>query len=164
MDRLSRRRGRDWPARGRLFQRLEHVRVLGRMRRGVASPAKATATFTVGDAERTYILEHAIVTDFALVRAWKGDRHGNLVFHRAARNFNPLAAMAGRITIAEVEHVFDAGELDPDEIHLPGVFVQRIVALTPVRRLASPSKNALPGANDSSPVPTPGKGPVGDGP
>ncbi len=104
----------------------------------VASPAKATATFTVGGPERTYILEHAIVTDFALVRAWKGDRHGNLVFHRAARNFNPLAAMAGRITIAEVEHVFDAGELDPDEIHLPGVFVQRVVALTPVQASGKP--------------------------
>ncbi len=104
----------------------------------VASPAKATATVTVGGPERTYILEHAIVTDFALVRAWKGDRQGNLVFHRAARNFNPLAAMAGRITIAEVEHVFDAGELDPDGIHLPGVFVQRVVALTPVQASGKP--------------------------
>jgi 3-oxoacid CoA-transferase subunit A len=104
----------------------------------VASPVKATATFTVGGAERVYILEHAIVTDFALVRAWKGDRHGNLVFHRAARNFNPLAAIAGRITIAEVEHVFDAGELDPDEIHLPGVFVQRVVALTPSQASGKP--------------------------
>jgi 3-oxoacid CoA-transferase subunit A len=99
----------------------------------VASPAKTTGIFTVGGAERTYILEHAIVTDFALVRAWKGDRHGNLVFHRAARNFNPLAAMAGRVTIAEVEHFFEAGELDPDEIHLPGVFVQRVIALTPAQ-------------------------------
>jgi 3-oxoacid CoA-transferase subunit A len=99
----------------------------------VASPAKATGTFTLGGAERGYILEHAIVTDFALVRAWKGDRQGNLVFHRAARNFNPLAAMAGRVTIAEVEHFFEAGELDPDEVHLPGVFVQRMVALTPAQ-------------------------------
>ncbi len=120
----------------------------------VASPVKATATFTVGGAERTCILEHAIVTDFALVRAWKGDRHGNLVFHRAARNFNPLAAMAGRITIAEVEHVFDAGELDPDEIHLPGVFVQRVVALTPsqasgkpVEKRASRGERSLTGAH-----------------
>jgi 3-oxoacid CoA-transferase subunit A len=99
----------------------------------VASAGKVTGTFTLGGAERSYILEHAIVTDFALVRAWKGDRHGNLVFHRAARNFNPLAAMAGRVTIAEVEHFFEAGELDPDEVHLPGVFVQRIVALTPAQ-------------------------------
>jgi 3-oxoacid CoA-transferase subunit A len=99
----------------------------------VASPAKVSGTFAVGGAERVYVLEHAIVTDFALVRAWKGDRQGNLVFHRAARNFNPLAAMAGRVTIAEVEHFFEAGELDPDEIHLPGVFVQRVIALTPAQ-------------------------------
>jgi 3-oxoacid CoA-transferase subunit A len=99
----------------------------------LASPAKQAAVFTMDGIERTYVLEHAIVTDFALVRAWKGDRHGNLVFHRAARNFNPLAAMAGQVTIAEVEHFFEVGELDPDEIHLPGVFVQRIVALTPAQ-------------------------------
>jgi 3-oxoacid CoA-transferase subunit A len=99
----------------------------------VASPAKTTHAFTVDGAEGIYVLEHAIATDFALVRTWKGDRHRNLVFHRAARNFNPLAAMAGRITIAEVEHVFEAGELDPDEIHLPGVFVQRVVALAPAQ-------------------------------
>ncbi|SDK32859.1 3-oxoacid CoA-transferase subunit A [Nonomuraea jiangxiensis] len=77
---------------------------------------------------REYVLEHAITTDFALVRAAKGDRHGNLVFAKAARNFNPLAAMAGRITVAEVEELT---ELDPDEVHLPGVFVQRVVVLTP---------------------------------
>jgi 3-oxoacid CoA-transferase subunit A len=76
-----------------------------------------------------YVLEHAIRTDFALVRAARGDRHGNLVFAKAARNFNPLAAMAGRITIAEVEELAD--DLGPDEVHLPGVFVQRVVALTP---------------------------------
>jgi 3-oxoacid CoA-transferase subunit A len=99
----------------------------------LTSPAKQAAVFTVGGIERTCILEHAIVTDFALVRAWKGDRQGNLVFHRAARNFNPLAAMAGRVTIAEVEHFVEAGELDPDEVHLPGVFVQRVVALTPAQ-------------------------------
>ncbi len=77
---------------------------------------------------REYVLEHGIRTDFALVRAARGDRHGNLVFHKAARNFNPLAAMAGRITIAEVEELT---ELDPDEVHLPGVFVQRVIVLTP---------------------------------
>jgi 3-oxoacid CoA-transferase subunit A len=104
----------------------------------VVSPAKVTAAFAVGDTEFACILEHAIVTDFALVRAWKGDRLGNLVFHRAARNFNPLAAMAGRVTIAEVEHVFEAGELEPDEIHLPGVFVQRVVALTPAQASGKP--------------------------
>ena len=78
-----------------------------------------------------YVLERAITTDFALVRAARGDRLGNLVFHRAARNFNPLAATAGRVTIAEVEELCEPGELDPDAVHLPGVYVQRIVALTP---------------------------------
>jgi 3-oxoacid CoA-transferase subunit A len=99
----------------------------------VASPPKETRTFGVGGQEREFVLERAIVADYALVRAWKGDRHGNLVFHSSARNFNPLAAMAGRVTIAEVEHLFDAGELAPDEVHLPGVFVHRVVALTPVQ-------------------------------
>ncbi|WP_433359307.1 CoA transferase subunit A [Streptosporangium sp. CA-115845] len=77
---------------------------------------------------RPYVLEHGITTDFALVRAAKGDRHGNLVFAKASRNFNPLAAMAGRVTIAEVEELT---ELDPDEVHLPGIFVQRVFPLTP---------------------------------
>jgi 3-oxoacid CoA-transferase subunit A len=90
----------------------------------VASPPKEVREFE----GRQYVLEHGIATDFALVRAAKGDRHGNLVFNKAARNFNPLAAMAGRITIAEVEELT---ELDPDEVHLPGVFVQRVVVLTP---------------------------------
>ncbi|XVV37625.1 CoA transferase subunit A [Streptomyces sp. CA-100214] len=93
----------------------------------VASPTKETRTF--GD--RDFVLEEAITCDFALVRAARGDRYGNLVFEKSARNFNPLAAMAGRITIAEVEELVEPGALDPDEIHLPGVFVQRVVALTP---------------------------------
>ncbi|CAB4879707.1 unannotated protein [freshwater metagenome] len=92
----------------------------------LASPPKETREYN----GITYVLEEAITTDFALVRALKGDRHGNLVFHESARNFNPLAAMAGRITIAEVEELVEPGELNPDEIHLPGVFVQRVVALT----------------------------------
>ena len=75
------------------------------------------------------MLEEAIITDFALVRAAVADRHGNCVFHAAARNFNPLAAMAGRITIVEAERVVDAGELDPDAVHLPGVWVHRVLAL-----------------------------------
>ena len=74
----------------------------------------------------SYLLERAIVGDVAIVRAWKGDPLGNLVYRRTARNFNPLAATAGRITIAEVEQLVDVGELDPDAIHTPGVFVQRI--------------------------------------
>ena len=77
------------------------------------------------------MLEEAIVADFGLVRAWKGDRHGNLVYRDSARNFNPLAAMCGRVTIAEVEELVEPGELDPNNVHTPGVFVQRVVALTP---------------------------------
>ncbi|MEW2047606.1 CoA transferase subunit A [Streptomyces sp. NPDC005476] len=93
----------------------------------VASPPKETRDF----AGRAYVLEHGITTDFALVRAWRGDRHGNLVFRKSAANFNPLAAMAGSITVAEVEELVEPGALSPDEIHLPGIFVQRIVVLTP---------------------------------
>ncbi|MFT4264353.1 MAG: CoA transferase subunit A [Nocardioides sp.] len=96
----------------------------------VASPPKRTETFDMGGGEREYVLERALVADFALVRAWKGDRHGNLVFHQAARNFNPPAAMCGRITIAEVEHLVEPGALDPGDIHTPGVYVHRVVALT----------------------------------
>lgn len=79
---------------------------------------------------RPYLLEHAIVGDFAFVKAWKGDPLGNLVYRKAARNFNPLAAMAGRVTIAEVEELVGVGELDPDHIHTPGIFVQRILVGT----------------------------------
>ncbi|MFD4775401.1 CoA transferase subunit A, partial [Streptomyces sp. NPDC058427] len=93
----------------------------------VASPPRQTGLF--GD--RVCVLEHAITCDFALVRAARGDRHGNLVFDKSARNFNPLAAMAGRVTVAEVEELVEPGDLAPDDIHLPGVFVQRVVALTP---------------------------------
>lgn len=97
----------------------------------VASPRKETRTFRTLEGEKPFVLEHAIVTDFGLVRAWRGDRHGNLIYRRAARNFNPLAAMAGRVTIAEVEELVEPGELVPDQIHTPGVFVHRVVALTP---------------------------------
>ncbi|BDD75387.1 MULTISPECIES: CoA transferase subunit A [Streptomyces] len=92
----------------------------------VASPPKETRDF----AGRPYVLEHGITTDFALVRAWRGDHHGNLVFRRAAANFNPLAAMAGRVTVAEVEELVEPGALRPDEVHVPGIYVQRVVALT----------------------------------
>jgi 3-oxoacid CoA-transferase subunit A len=98
----------------------------------VSSPAKETRTFAGPDGdEREYVLEQAIVADFGLVRAWKGDRHGNLVYRDSARNFNPLAAMCGRVTVAEVEELVEPGELDPNHVHTPGVFVQRVVALTP---------------------------------
>jgi 3-oxoacid CoA-transferase subunit A len=89
----------------------------------LASPKKDTREF----GGREYVLEESITTDFALVRAWKGDRHGNLVYRMAARNFNPLCAAAGRVTIAEVEELVEPGELDPADVHTPGVFVQRVV-------------------------------------
>jgi 3-oxoacid CoA-transferase subunit A len=76
---------------------------------------------------RTYILEQGIVGDFALVKAWKADPLGNLVYRKTARNFNPLAAMSGKVTIAEVEEIVEVGELDPDAIHTPGVYVQRVL-------------------------------------
>jgi 3-oxoacid CoA-transferase subunit A len=98
----------------------------------VASPPKETRTFSdKHGGSREYVLEEAIVADFGLVRAWKGDRHGNLVYKDSARNFNPLAAMCGQVTIAEVEELVEPGELDPNDIHTPGVYVQRVVALTP---------------------------------
>jgi 3-oxoacid CoA-transferase subunit A len=88
----------------------------------VQSPKKEQRSFN----GRDYILEESITTDYALVRAAVADTAGNLVFHEAARNFNPLCAMAGRVAIVEAEEIVDAGELNPDEIHLPGVFVQRV--------------------------------------
>lgn len=75
---------------------------------------------------RDYVLERGIVGDFALVKAWKADKFGNLVFRKTARNFNPMAATAGKITVVEVEELVELGDLDPDQIHTPGVFVQRI--------------------------------------
>jgi len=76
---------------------------------------------------RTYILERAIVSDFALVKAWKADRMGNLVYRKTARNFNPLAAMAGKVTIAEVEEIVEVGGLEPDNTHTPAIYVQRVL-------------------------------------
>lgn len=73
-----------------------------------------------------YLLEHALTADFAIVKAWKGDTMGNLIFKGTARNFNPMMAMAGKTTIAEVEELVQPGELDPNQIHTPGIFVQRI--------------------------------------
>jgi len=75
----------------------------------------------------TYILERGIRADVALVKAWKADLHGNLIYRRTARNFNPNAATCGKITVAEAEIIVEAGALDPDEIHTPGIFVQRLV-------------------------------------
>ncbi|WP_328631528.1 CoA transferase subunit A [Streptomyces sp. NBC_00356] len=92
-----------------------------------ASPPKEVREFDGVE----YVMERGIRTDFALVRAAKGDRHGNLVFNKSTRNFNPLAAQAGKITIAEVEELVEPGEIEPDAVHLPGIFVQRVIALTP---------------------------------
>lgn len=97
----------------------------------VASPQKNVRTFAVEGEAREFVLEEAITTDFALVHAALGDRHGNLIFNKAARNFNPLAAMAGRVCIAQVERLVEPGELDPDCVHLPGVYVHRIIEVGP---------------------------------
>ncbi len=97
----------------------------------VPSAPKETRVFDLGGVEREYVMERGIVTDFALVRASVGDRHGNLVFDKSTRNFNPLVAMAGRVTIAEVERLVEPGEILPEHVHTPGVFVQRVVALSP---------------------------------
>jgi len=84
----------------------------------------------------TYILERGIRADLALVKAWKADTHGNLIYRRTARNFNPDAATSGKITVAEAEIIVEAGELDPDEIHTPGIFVHRVVQnATPEKRI-----------------------------
>lgn len=97
----------------------------------VASPAKEVREFETREGTKEFVLEPSIVADFGLVRAWKGDRHGNLVYRDAARNFNPLAAMCGQRTVAEVEQLVEPGELDPNQIHTPGVYVHRVVGLTP---------------------------------
>jgi 3-oxoacid CoA-transferase subunit A len=97
-----------------------------------SSPAKEVREF----GGREYVLEEAIRTDFALVHARYGDRHGNLIYEKSAQNFSPLCAAAGRITIAEVEELLDPGELDPAAVHTPGIFVQRVVhAPEPEKRI-----------------------------
>ncbi len=87
---------------------------------------KETRKFLVDGVEKEFLMEYAFNPDFALVKAWKGDTHGNLMYRGTARNFNPLMAMAGKITIAEVEELVPAGELDPNHIHTPGIYVHRI--------------------------------------
>ncbi|NNC13240.1 CoA transferase subunit A [Planctomonas sp. JC2975] len=93
----------------------------------VASPAKEVRSFDVNGTLKEFVLEEAITTDYSLVHALRGDSHGNLVFHESARNFSPLAAMAGRICVAEVEELVPPGTIDPDAVHLPGAYVHRIV-------------------------------------
>jgi len=97
----------------------------------VYTPAGVGTEVADGKESRTfngkeYLLEYAFDADFAIVKAWKGDTQGNLIFKDTARNFNPLMAMAGKITIAEVEELVEAGELDPNQIHTPGIYVHRI--------------------------------------
>jgi 3-oxoacid CoA-transferase subunit A len=105
----------------------------------VASPPKPMAQF----GGRTHVLEHALPADFAIVRAWTGDRFGNLVFRKAARNFNPVCAMAATVTIAEVEHLVEPGEICPDAVHLAGVYVDRVVALTPRQAAAKSIERSI---------------------
>lgn len=83
----------------------------------------------------TYIMETGLVADLSLVKAWKGDTQGNLIFRKTARNFNPMMASAGKVTVAEVEEIVEVGELDPDQIHTPGIFVQRICQGTFEKRI-----------------------------
>ena len=98
-----------------------------------------------------YVLETALTADFGLVRAAVGDRHGNLVFHESARNFNPLCGMAGRITIAEVEELVEPGEIRPEHVNLPGVFVDRVVVVGPEGKKIE--KRTTRTRTDSSDVP-----------
>ena len=97
------------------------------------SPPKETRTFTFRGEETEFVMEESITTDFGLVRAWKGDRHGNLVFRQSAQNFNPPAAMCAQVVVAEVEELVEAGEIPPSEVHLPGIYVHRVVPLTPAQ-------------------------------
>ena len=92
-----------------------------------AAKGKETREFETPQGKRWFVMERALHADFALVKAWKGDRWGNLVYRKTARNFNPMMAAAGKITVAEVEHLVEPGELDPDQIHTPAIYVQRII-------------------------------------
>ncbi len=96
----------------------------------LASAAKPVEQFRWDGCEHVFIREEALRPDFALIHAWKGDRHGNLVFRKSARNFNPLCAMAATVTVAEVEELVEPGELPADTIHLPGIYVHRVLPLT----------------------------------
>ena len=87
---------------------------------------KESRKFMVEGVEKEFLIEMAFDADFSIVKAWKGDPYGNLIFRETARNFNPMMAMAGKITIAEVEELVAAGELDPDQIHTPGIYVHKI--------------------------------------
>ncbi|MFD8082061.1 CoA transferase subunit A [Kitasatospora sp. NPDC059722] len=118
----------------------------------LASPAKEVREF----GGRRHLLEEAITADFALVRAEAADRHGNCVFHAAARNFNPLCAAAARITVVEADRIVEPGALDPDAVHLPGVYVDRVVAADPTdRRIERRTVRATPATPGTPTAPTP---------
>lgn len=128
----------------------------------VSSPPKETRTFGAA-APQQYVLEEAIVADVALVRAWRGDRHGNLQYKASAQNFNPLAAMCGRITVAEVEELVEPGEIPPSDIHTPGVFVHRVLPLSAEQALAKRiEKRTVTLSSDVQNAPTSGGGPLPD--
>jgi len=110
----------------------------------LASAPKETREFDVLSRSTEYVLETGIVCDFALVRAWKGDRNGNLVYRHSARNFNPHCAMAGRITIAEFEHLVEPGELEPDSIDTPSIYIQRVVTVEPSDEKRIERRTTLP--------------------
>jgi len=110
----------------------ERIRAGGAGIRAFFTPTGYGTTVADGKETREFdgvpcVLEKGLTADYAIVKAWKGDTHGNLIYRMTARNFNPMMATAGRITIAEVEELVPAGELNPDEIHTPGIFVQRII-------------------------------------
>jgi len=103
-------------------------------RTGVGTPVAQGKPTEVFDGA-TYVLERGIVADLALVKAWKADESGNLVYRRTARNFNPMVATAGRLTIAEVEELVPIGSIEPDQVHTPGIFVQRVVRTESEKRI-----------------------------
>jgi len=110
----------------------ERIRAGGAGIRAFFTPTGYGTTVADGKETRDFdgvpcVLETGLTTDYALVKAWKGDTHGNLIYRMTSRNFNPMMATAGRVTIAEVEELVPAGELDPDQIHTPGIFVQRVI-------------------------------------
>jgi len=102
----------------------------------IVADGKHTQVFDGVWGGKEYVMERSIRADVALVKAWKADRQGNLVYRKTSRNFNPVVAMCGRVTVAEVEQIVDNGALDPDNVHTPGIFVQRIVLnTTPEKRI-----------------------------
>ena len=127
---------------------------------GAGIPAFYTATGVgtpVGEGKeerefkgRRYILEEAITGDFAIVKAWKADKFGNLVFRKTARNFNPLAATAGKVTVVEVEEIVEPGELNPDEIHTPGIYVNRVILGTFEKRIEQRTTRTVSATNEGA--------------